>query len=139
MIDAGDKHQHRILFLAREAARRFVPLLVMIQARRQLWRPMVLRWRRTRKLADGTMCRRSITSAKFLSFPKIHFHFATYVTDRLQRVPRVFVAVPTLGRGVVIERPTIGNRAATPWSQPNLQDRYLTTGPTPVDPKTITN
>ena len=104
MIYADGNHVHRMLCLAREAARRFVPRLVRKAAGSQLWRPVVLRWRRTRRVATAAITRRTSIAAKYLTFPQLHFHFATYITQRFDRSVTAVPLTAAHEKPVVLDR-----------------------------------
>src|SRR3989442_2159855 len=120
MIYAGGSYQHRVLFVAREAARRFRPLRIKTKSRRNAWQPLALRWRRMRKLADRAASRAAGIVQTFPSFSQLHFHFSTYLTERLQRLIASSPSVPVRKRPVAIDR-TSGD--VHPSSHPLQFDR----------------
>ncbi|HKY41577.1 MAG TPA: hypothetical protein VJM50_00675, partial [Pyrinomonadaceae bacterium] len=81
MISEGGTQLHRALSLpARDAARRFMPRRVKVEAREAGWRPMALRWGKRGKRLAHVIVRRVGGSTKFVSFPQFHFHIANHQT-----------------------------------------------------------
>jgi len=113
--------KHRVIFLAREAASRFVPRRVRVKSRRQVWRPLALGWRRIRKLAERVTARGAGTVATFPTFSQLHFHFATYITERLHRSVASPPSTVAYERRTVIERLAGDVRPAMQSLQPDRQ------------------
>jgi hypothetical protein len=69
--------KRRITLAARDAARRFTLRRV---AKTNGWLPLALRWRQRRPTRPNVKANHVRTSVRFLSFPQVHFHFATHVS-----------------------------------------------------------
>jgi hypothetical protein len=84
------------LLVARDAARRFAFGHGGGKGRRGSWHPLILRWRRRRARQKELSTARAATSGSISWFPKFHFHYATYLSNRTWR-DRASGSVPATG------------------------------------------
>jgi hypothetical protein len=84
------------LLAARDAARRFAFGHGSATGRRGSWRPLILRWRQLRRRQQELPAARVATSGSTLWFPKFHFHYATYLSNRKWR-DRASGSIPATG------------------------------------------
>lgn len=115
------------LLAARDAARRFAFRQGSGKVRRGSWCPLILRWRQRRKRQEELPTARASTSGSILWFPKFHFHYATYLSNRKWR-DRASGSVPATGVSetrIVLDRPWKYVRSAGLPRQPHRDYRPL--------------
>ena len=115
------------LLVARDAARRFAFGHGGGKDRCGSWRLLILRWRRRRERQKELPTARAATSGSVSWFPKFHFHFATYLSNRNWR-DRASGSVPATGVSetrIVLDHPWKYVRGAGLPRQPQRDSRPL--------------
>ena len=83
MIHARGIPRHKALVLsACDAARRFAPCRLNNKGRRDLWRPIGLRWRQRLKRPVNVSAGRAAAPSKFQWSPQFHFHLDMCLSHR---------------------------------------------------------
>lgn len=126
MIYGRGKCLYRVLRLAAcSGARRFASRGLNTRDRREAWRPLVLRWRLSRRRLENVLASRAEPHSQVSWFPQFHFHFASFMNDltRFKPMPGTSVAAGSQPKQVVMDHRWLSVPTATAPLQPGTAKR----------------